>query len=269
MAFQTGLESIGLGVTTVNATFPVTFSSSPDFVIAVVRNTVDNPQLRITTQTSYVDSSGFTAELDGTTDSANYTLNWIAGDIDLLLGAFSTLGIRITDLAHPDRELQGNDKVAMVQDGTSRQVPFSDFQSAFPLKAAASPTAASDSGVVSQISVDTDHAYFHQGGRWNRIPYAGHPTDWTIPATNSTKPAQGGTETLTDTATDVTIVYPHTFPAGGSLPQIHFSLQNILDVSPTAIYGFITASSLTGFTVDFSTAIDSTNWKMHWHAIQF
>lgn len=269
MAYLTGEEPIGNGDTTVSVSFAPPFVSTPDVVIAVVQNEVDNPQLKLNAQVTSKDLNGFTVDLDGTTDSANYELTWIAGDPDLVFQAVSKLGTKVTDLPTATRPPRANDRSVMVQDGVTRQVPFSHYQSAFMLKGSEAPTAASDSGVASRMFFDTSNLYIHVGTKWLRIPYGGHPTDWTIPAALSTKPAQGGTEALANAATDVSVVYDYAFPSDGAAPQVFFTLRNTTDVSPTAFYGNVTASSLTGFTVTFNSAIDSTNWVFDWYAIQY
>jgi hypothetical protein len=269
MAFQSGEEPIGNGDATVTVAFVPAFDSTPPIIIAVVQNQTDNPQLRLNAQVTSKDENGFTVDLDGTTDSANYELAWIAGDADLVFQAVTKLGTRISDLPQPTRELRAADRVVVVQDGITRQVPFLDFQSAFMLKTSTAPSAASDAGVASTVAFDANAMYLHTGSRWLRIPYGGHPTDWTIPAQNSTKPAQGGRVALADEATEVTVVYDAEFPSDGGLPQVFFALRNIVDVAPTAFYGNVTASSLTGFTVTFSEEIDSSNWVFDWFATQY
>jgi len=269
MAFQSGEEAIGSGVTTVNVTYPVAFGAAPDFVIAVVQNLTDDPQLSLKAQVTSSSSTDFEVELSATTDSANYELAWIAGDTALVFSAITKLGTRITDLPAPSRELKPQDRIAVVQNGATNSVPFRDFESAFALKQESPPSASTDAGRISSVAYDADNAYLHVGDRWLRIARTGHPTDWNIPGVNSTKPAQGGTVALADTDTDVSVVYPVAFPSDGAAPVITFTLSNTVDVSPTAIYGFVTASSLSGFTVKFSTAIDADNWKLNWHAVQY
>ena len=268
MAFQSDTDAIGNGVDELVVTFAPPFGGTPDFVIAIVQNLVDSPALAIQAQASAVSSTGFTADFNATTDSANYELSWIAGDTALVFAAITKLGTRITDLPTPSRELKPQDSIAVVQNDSTNEVLFMDFESAFMLKNATPPTASTDAGRVSQIAYDSTGAYLYTGTSWIRLGSVGHPTDWSIDAVLSTKPAQGGTVALSNTDVDVDVVYDNAFPSDGSAPVVTFSLETT-DVSPTAIYGFITATSLTGFTVTFSTAIDTVNWQFSWHAIQY
>lgn len=269
MAYQSGEEAIGNGAITVPITFAPPFGVEPDVVLVAIQNEVDDPALSIRAQVSAKGTDGFTAELDGTTDSANYVLAWIAGDADLVFQAVTKLGTRITDLPSSQREPRTQDRVIMVQDGVTRQIPFGCFQSSFIGWTATPPVASSDEGIAGQVAFDADHAYLHTGSRWLRIPYGGDAADWTIPGYNSTKPAQGGIVSLNDTDTDTSVVYDDIFPSSGGAPVVNFTLANVTDVSPTNIYGIITATSITGFTVDYSTAIDTDNWKLYWQATQY
>jgi hypothetical protein len=269
MAYQSGEEPIGDGDTAVSVTFTPAFVGEPAIVIAVVQNKTDDPQLNLQAQITAKDNTGFTVALSGTTDSANYELSWIAGDADIVFQAVTKLGTRITDLPAPIREPRAADRVVMVQDGVTRQIPFADYQASFMLKGSEAPTAATDGGTASEMFFDSENVYLHVGSRWLRIPYAGHPTDWSIPAVMSTKPAQGGRVTLADEDTDVTVTYTYDFPSDSAAPLVFFSLKNTADVSPSAFYGNVTASSLAGFTVTFNEAIDSGNWIFDWFAIQY
>lgn len=268
MAFLSGEEPIGLGETEVDITFTPAFGAAPDIVLAVVQNTVDNPQLSIKAQVTAKDENGMTVNLDGTTDSANYVLAWIAGDAELVFQAVTKLGTRITDLPGPTRELRASDRLIVVMDGVTRQVPFNTFESTFVKKVSTPPTTATETGNLGDFAFDTNNAYVHTGARWLRIPYGGHATDWTIAATNSTKVTQAGTHAFADEDTEAVVVFDESFPSGGSAPIINYSIINKVDGSPTVISGVISAVSLTGFTLDVSPDIDSDNYILNWVATQ-
>jgi len=269
MAYQSGEEPIGSGTTTVTVTFAPAFSATPDIVLAIVQNPVDNPALSIQATLTAKSSTDFTVDLDATTDSANYELAWIAGDASLVFQAVTKLGTRVTDLPLGARELRAQDRIVVVQDGVTRQVPFLDFQESFMMKRGTPPTASSDAGVASEMSFDANNAYLYTGSAWLRIPFGGNKTDWTIAASNSTKPAQGGAVALSDLDTDTSVVFDDAFPSSGGSPVVTVSLANTVDVSPSDISAVITAVSLTGFTVEYSTAIDTDNWQLYWQAVQY
>lgn len=269
MAFQSGEEPIEISSTTASVEFSPGFMTTPAVIIAVVQNQVDSPQLQLNAQVTDKDANGFTVSLDAPTDSANYELVWIAGDASLVFESVTKLGTRITDLPSSPRELRANDRLVVVQDGVTRQVPFSEFQSAFVSRNPAIPTASTSNGAVGQLAFGPGNLFAHTGTKWLRLAPAGHPTDWTIPASDSTKPAQGGRATLANNDEEKSISYDEPFPSDGGIPQVFFTLRNITDPAPTAIYGNVTASSLTGFTVTFSGEIDSNNWVLDWFAVQY
>lgn len=266
MAFQYGEAAIGNNATTVSVTFSPAFTTTPAVVIAVVQNEVDNPQLQLSAQVTAKSNTGFTVKLDAPTNSTYYELVWIAGNASLVFEAVTKLGTRITDLPSSPRELRSNDRLVIVQDGVTRQVPFSEFQSTFVTKNASIPTASTSNGAVGELAFGTDGMYAHTGSKWLRLAPAGHPTDWSIPGSDSTKPAQGGSVALSSGATTQSVTYAESFPADGGIPQVMFTLRNTSS-SPVATYGYITASSLNGFTVKFSRTIES-NWVLDWFAIQ-
>lgn len=268
MAYQSGEEAISDGVSTVSVVFAPAFGAEPDIVIAVVQNTVDNPQLSIQAQVTAKSATGFTVDLDSATDSANYELSWLAGAASLVFEAVTKLGMRVGDLPRPARPPRGNDLLVMVQDGATVAVPFAHLESFFA-RSAAPPSAPTDPGTAGQLAVDDTGFFAHNGTAWLRMGPLGHATDWTISTAMSAVPMQGGSHAFADLDTDAVVTFDESFPSDGAAPLVLFSIRNTVDPTPTAITGVVTAVSLTGFTVEVSPAIDSDNHILDWVAFQY
>ncbi len=73
-----GTASIGSGATTVAVTFTTAFGTACNRVVAMIENTVDATPLTIIPTITARSTTGFTATLSGGTDSANYSLHWVA-----------------------------------------------------------------------------------------------------------------------------------------------------------------------------------------------
>lgn len=75
---QSGLTPIGVGVDLIAVTFPLVFSTIPTQVIATVEKPSGGDNIFATVRRDTVSTTGFTAELSGTTPDANHKLSWLA-----------------------------------------------------------------------------------------------------------------------------------------------------------------------------------------------
>jgi len=74
---QTGVQSIGSGVSTISVVFPTAYASAPTVLGSISRPVAEDLIMMNIDQAS-ITTTGFTATLSGTTTSANYKLNWMA-----------------------------------------------------------------------------------------------------------------------------------------------------------------------------------------------
>lgn len=75
---QAGVLALTSGERDYTVNFPSAFSGTPDVIIPTVFNIVDNEVLMLNAVISAKSAASFSVHLDGTPDSGNYNLSWLA-----------------------------------------------------------------------------------------------------------------------------------------------------------------------------------------------
>jgi hypothetical protein len=94
-AFRAGRTSISNGATSVSVAFGTTFTAPPNTVIGTVSNTAGGDYFLMYPTVVSVGTTSCRFELNGITDSANYTVSWFATDVStitLIPGATGATG---------------------------------------------------------------------------------------------------------------------------------------------------------------------------------
>ena len=74
---QNGIQSISNSSNTVSVTLPSSYSTATYSIAATIENTTDSTPAQFAITITSKSTTGFTIELSGNTDSANYKLSWI------------------------------------------------------------------------------------------------------------------------------------------------------------------------------------------------
>lgn len=75
---QSGLTPIGNGVDLIAVVFPYAFAVAPTQVLAIIEKPSGGDNIFATVRRDTISTTGFTAELSGTTPDANHKLSWVA-----------------------------------------------------------------------------------------------------------------------------------------------------------------------------------------------
>ena len=109
--------------------------------------------------------------------------------------------------------------------------------------------------------VDTPADYSGFENYFVKVNAAGNGLVFEPPAGGIT---QEGLENISDNVSSTTITFPNTFSSTDYV--LTLSLANTLDANPSVYPTLITDKTTTGFTVDFSGEIDSSNYHLNWRA---
>jgi hypothetical protein len=232
--FQSGVTTLTNGATTVEVVFPIAFGIEPDTVIPVVQNiSADGTKYIIGANVIAKSISGFTAGFDSPLASGNYTLAWLAGGSADVLDIVSTLnGRKLTSFDPANTMLQAF-KLPMV---AMSPVPHIEL-------------------------VDQDLFFSSVVGQAANVP-AG--------------PLDGEREVLQLAVDDnwlyVGLPFPTPF-ASGVAPEVMVTLRNTLtgsgaDASKEILSHQVVASSLSGFTIAFSSPPTAANMVVYYMARQ-
>lgn len=271
MSFLTGTVSLGNGVSSGSVIFSPAFAGVPPLVIPVVQNNSNplDPTILLLNATSYsVTAAGFDFELDGSTNTANYVLTWIAGSPDILFAAITAVGRRLTDWPKFTGTPADHDIIPFAQVSPiarSLGINWSVFKTYFIRKLAAVPGGPTvTDGDLNAMTADANYLYVRISGGTARIPLS--TTAWTI--SDAAKKRLVSTHTCTATQAQ-TVLFGVTF---AGIPKIIGpTLRNVV-AGPKAVYhGIVTDVTATGFEYTLNAAIGSAgeanNYFLDYEAI--
>lgn len=271
--FLQGNTPISNAATSVSVTFPTAFGSVPAVVLPVVRNvSADGTKYLIEASVTALSTTGFTAEFDVATNTANYELSWLAGDMAAVLDTFSALqGKRISDypaLALLDK----NFKIPILSTAptvTLRTLSDAALWDAVVRRAAEAPlnpAAGQRDGLEFFIDPTGGYAYASSSTGWGRWP-VDFSTSWaTQPFYVPFREAE-----VTITAVPGQSAYAVTFAtafAAGNIPKVLIQLSDVSGGDITLLSHQVTARSLSGFTIQLSAVPETNNLKVYYIARQ-
>lgn len=187
MAYQEGNQSLASGATSASVTFPIAFENTPGLVIPVVSNYVDGSVLNILATVTARTASGFTVDLSQATDSANYKLEWVAGNATLLFQTVRTVGKSFLDLPVLTAPPADSDRFpVMVMAPTPRMttLPWSIIKNLFMRINAGAPSSENlPAAVLGDTLINSTTMSVFDGTQWRTLTFNGAPTptniDWT------------------------------------------------------------------------------------------
>lgn len=251
--------------TVTGVVFDKAFASLPVVLVPSVVNTVDVSPLPITAQISAISATQFSLRLSAATNSANYGVHWIANDG---LGAGNTYGQFFQQLAEQGAlppDLASIPLALPGMNGTVR-MPVSLLRQLFAEKTVGI-TGPGDAGNALSVAWSADEKYLlvRNGTRWMRLA-AIDDLDWT--ADYTIPPRRTGVVDLTDGSIEKSVLFSPAF-AGGDAPIVRCQVFNHgPDALKAITYAMPTASSLSGFTVQFQGAVTGGDYKLWYEAVQ-
>lgn len=256
MSFLTGTHALANGADSGSVVFSPAFAGVPPLVIPVVQNISDplDPTILLLNASAFsVTATGFDFELDGTTNTANYVLQWMAGTPDMLFAAVTAVGRRLTELPKftgtpADHDVWPMARVSPVPQSVG--ITWATLKNYFVRKLPGVPAAPTvTAGDLLSMAVDSSYLYVRFSTGTARIPL--HTTNWAI-SDASVKQVRGLHTCTTDQVQTIT------FPGGanfGTPPTIRSAvIINTVAGAKQMLYGMVTAVTNTGFEFTLNSA---------------
>jgi len=267
MSYKRGTLSLANGVSSAVIPFPTSFSITPPVVLAWVTNQTDADYLQLSAWVRDPSAAGFNVDLSGVTDSANYVLNWIAGDIGTSVSVLQSQLRTVCSLARQEDEPLDDDEFILqtyYPTPNTKRVTWLVLKQLFPrlVTAPSSPTSEGDAGF---IAFDDSYVYMHDGTMWFRVPREPSTTSWTDIAI---RPRRRYHVALSSGVASKDVVFATPFEAGSDPIISSLLIENLTDAEPMFIGAVVTDRNINGFTVKLTAAPDTGNYTLHYDAYQ-
>lgn len=268
MSYQRGTLPLSNGASSTPVAFPTAFGSTPPIILAWVTNIVDATYLQLSAWVRTPDTEGFTADLSGLTDSANYVLNWIAGDEGTSVSVLQSQLRTVSSLAVQSQAPLDADEFILTTTyplNATKRIAWSVLKQLFPLLMAA-PSGPTADGVLGAIAFDDNFIYMHDGTVWFRTPREPSGLSWSDDI--ALRPRRRATVGLVSGDAAADVVFDVAFEAGNDPIISSMLVENLVDATPMFISAVVTERNLSGFTVKLTAAPDSANYSLIYDAYQ-
>lgn len=274
--FQSGVTALLNNATGVDVVFPTTFDEVPDTVLCVVQNvSADGTKYIIVANVMTKSTTGFTAAFDAALTSDNYELAWLAGSSYDVVDLVSMLnGRKLTSFPNA-ATMRLPFKIPMMAMTPVPHVELltpATFFSAVIRRAANVPAGPLDgTRDALEITADDNWLYVGLSSLWGRIPIESGAS-WSGQAFY--RPFREGAAAITpvsgQVAYDITFATPF---SSGVVPEIQATPRNTLtgpsaDADKEILAYQVVASSLSGFTIAFSSPPTAANLVVYYMARQ-
>lgn len=263
MILQQSIQTLSNAVTTASVIFPMPFLTVPELVVPAIQNTIDGSPLFITAVVTAKSLDGFTVKLSAATNSANYSLSWVAGVSGEMAQISEAVGIRISEVDQFSGTPPDSSYFPFVNPlptPTTQVIRWVDLASNFGQFVTTPPAAPTSPGILGNWSVDTNFFYSHDGVKWGRTLRVGSNWDIAQPA----EFFQTGSAALTQDVRTVSVTFAEPFDTA---PFISFNFENTAVGTKQMITGIVTTVSASGFTVTLNTTPDTAAYLMKWRAV--
>lgn len=266
MSFQSGTYALSNGVVDYTIPFPLTFTSPPGAIIPAVFNIIDGSSLLLVATVTDKSETEFSVRLDGTPDSNNYVLGWMAGESALLYAAVITIGKKVTDITRASTKPVDADLIPFVSMSplpASKAMTWEILRSAFVNYLADIPASANSAGITGQFAANEDFIFFRLTTGWVQIPcLAG---SWLT--ANPNRPEREGVAALTAGEIIQNITFDTPFDSGDD-PVVSVQIYNVAAGDKLVLSAMPIASSLSGFSVAMTAEPDTADYKIYYKARQ-
>ena len=173
MAYLSGSQALSAGIQDVDVVFSPAFETAPSIIIPVVNNSsADSVKYLLHAEEVAKSANGFSVRLSAPTNTAHYTLEWVAGDPTTMYQLTLATGVKVSDLPVTASLPDNADRIPftrMAPTPTTETIEWQLLRAAFPTLAMSAPGSSVATGVVNQIFIEGDYLYtFGDDNKWGR-----------------------------------------------------------------------------------------------------